>query len=228
MKFYITNEVLERQIKQILSTIRLSMNGIASDSMIESGLIYKKNYGVSIPRLKEIAKQITPNHDLAQRLWFMQIRETMILATLLEPIEEMTIDQAKLWIKDLNQIEKVEQSCMNLFSKLPFAVELAIDSIKSENLWEQITGFVLAARIYKQLNNEQLQFILNASVSLSSTQHLHLYKAIGLCLSRFCRLERSFVRIMFQQINDFRVSQNKGESYIFDVVNQEIIFLPNL
>jgi len=44
-------------IKEIKTQLRLSMNGVASQSMREKGLAYKINFGVELPRLKEIAKQ---------------------------------------------------------------------------------------------------------------------------------------------------------------------------
>ena len=94
MKYTLVNPKLEAQITEIRRKIRLSMNGIVSGQMTEKGIHYKKNYGVSIPRIKEIASTYPPSHDLAQRLWNLQIRETMIMATLLEPAGSFQSQQA--------------------------------------------------------------------------------------------------------------------------------------
>ena len=88
MKFLLTNPKIDQQIAEIKRKIRLSMNGITSESMESGGIVYKKNFGVAIPRLREIAREYNPDHDLAQRLWMLKIRETMILATLLEEPEK--------------------------------------------------------------------------------------------------------------------------------------------
>lgn len=42
-------------IKDIKGQFRLFMNGVASQSMREKGLDYKLNFGIELPRLKEIA-----------------------------------------------------------------------------------------------------------------------------------------------------------------------------
>ncbi|HET7733413.1 MAG TPA: DNA alkylation repair protein, partial [Paludibacter sp.] len=174
MKFYITNPELDSKIAEIRRTIRLSMNGIVSDQMKNSGIIYKKNYGVPIPRIKEIAKAYSPNHDLAQRLWLLQIRETMIMATLLEPIDKFSPELAQNWVESFNQIEIVEQSCMNLFCKLPFATKLSLDWIQSNELWIQITGYILAARLVDKLSNNEIVEIVDKATKSSATNELHL------------------------------------------------------
>ena len=147
MKFLLTNEHLESQISKIKQHIRLSMNGVAADSMRQHGLIYKKNYGVAIPRLREIAAEFPTNHDLAQRLWLLKIRETMILATLIQPAGTFTKEQAFEWLNDCTNSELIEQINLNLFRHLEYAPELAIHCISSETTNHKIAGYILALRI---------------------------------------------------------------------------------
>ena len=225
MKFYITNQALDEQIADIQRTIMLSMNGIVSTQMSDMGIVYRKNYGVTIPRIKEIASTMSPNHDLAQRLWHLQIRETMIMATILQPVDKMSRATAEEWLTQFNQIEIVEQACMNLFAKLPYAAELSCQCIASEKLWEQITGYILIARIYKELNTEQINAIITSAINTSNTDNLHLYKAIALCLSRLCRTNKSVAKFILQEIEPFKISTSKGQTYIYNEVAQEILFL---
>ena len=60
---------LHEQLKEIKTQLRLSMNGVASQSMREKGLNYKLNFGVELPRIKAIAAQFEQEHLLAQALW---------------------------------------------------------------------------------------------------------------------------------------------------------------
>ena len=53
-------------IKDIKGQFRLFMNGVASQSMREKGLDYKLNFGIELPRLKEIAARYEKNHEVAQ------------------------------------------------------------------------------------------------------------------------------------------------------------------
>ena len=54
-------------IKDIKGQFRLFMNGVASQSMREKGLDYKLNFGIELPRLKEIAARYEKNHDPAHK-----------------------------------------------------------------------------------------------------------------------------------------------------------------
>lgn len=228
MKYYITNPDLDNHIAEIRRKIRLSMNGIVSDQMTQNGIIYKKNYGVAIPRIKEISKSYTPNHDLAQRLWDLQIRETMIMATLLEPIDKFTDEIAQKWMETFSQIEIIEQSCMNLFCKLPSAVSLSIKWIQSDKSWNQITGCILAARIYDKFNGNEITDVIQKCLELSDTNNLHLYKAITLCLSRCCRKDKQVATYILKEIEAFSASSLISQQYIYNEVKQEILFLDDL
>ena len=45
---------IKEQLKDIKTQLRLSMNGVVSQSMREKGLNYKLNFGVELPRIKSI------------------------------------------------------------------------------------------------------------------------------------------------------------------------------
>lgn len=225
MKLYISNPELDAKIAEIRKIIRLSMNGIVSEQMAKKGIIYKKNYGVSIPRIKEIAKNYTPNHDLAQRLWMLQIRETMILGTLLEPIDKFTPKLAQEWVECFDQIEIVEQCCMNIFCKLPFATTLVMDWTESDKKWIQITGFVLAARLVDDLKISEIKELTKNIIEHSDTDELHLYKAMALCLSRSCRKDKATATYILKEVESNLHSTSTAKHYITNEVKQEIFFL---
>ncbi|MCK4331852.1 MAG: DNA alkylation repair protein, partial [Dehalococcoidia bacterium] len=59
-------------------------NPQAVEGMAKYGIRPAKTYGVSIPDLRDIAREIGKDHGLAQRLWEAGIRETQILASLVD------------------------------------------------------------------------------------------------------------------------------------------------
>ena len=225
MNYYISSPELDARIKEIRRKIRLSMNGIVSEQMIQGGIIYKKNFGVSIPRIKEIALTYTPDHNLAQRLWDLKIRETMIMATLLEPIDKFSMESAAKWVKDINQIEIAEQTTMNLFCKLPYADKIATEWVQSDQIWIQITGFILAARIANSLNPDEISIIIEKGISLSTSDNFHLYKAIALCFARLCRKNKEVASSILKEIEGFSNSAFISRQFILKEVKQEILFL---
>lgn len=201
------------------------MNGVAAQSMEEKGLRYKQNYGVELPRLKQIISTISPNHQLAQQLWSLKIRETMILATLLEPTNEFSIQNARNWLKDIEQIELVEQTSMNLFSKLPYAKSLAAECIFSENRWTQIIGLTTAARIISLFESEEIEEVLKRIVVLSDTEDYYLYRSISVCLARFCRKGEKVAELISKKFEQYKNSHKMSFRYIHSEISEEISFL---
>ena len=65
---------VKEQLKDIKTQLRLSMNGVVSQSMREQGLDYKLNFGVELPRIKSFAAAYEQNHYCAQALWKENIR----------------------------------------------------------------------------------------------------------------------------------------------------------
>ena len=61
-------ESLQDEIREIRKQLRLAMNGVISTSMREKGIVYKLNFGVPYPEIKEIARKHKPNGELAAAL----------------------------------------------------------------------------------------------------------------------------------------------------------------
>ena len=144
---------IHEKIREIKTQFRLFMNGMASQSMREKGLDYKLNFGIELPRLKEIAGKFEKNHDLAQALWKENIRECKILAGLLQPINTFYPEIAEIWIEDMHYPEIAELTCMNLFQHLPYASEKAFEWMAQEGKYFQICGFMLMARLLMKGNH---------------------------------------------------------------------------
>ena len=95
--YFVENKAITEQVNQIKRIIRGSMNGITVESMTQKGIHYKANFGVALPRLREIASQYEPNMQLATQLWFLEMRESMIIGSLLVPHGEMDTNTAITW-----------------------------------------------------------------------------------------------------------------------------------
>lgn len=110
---------VREELKEIRTQLRLAMNGVTSTSMREKGILYKLNFGVSYPEIKEIARTHEPNAELAAALWRQDIREFKILATFLQPVEGFTGNKFFRWVEQIPYLEIAESCCRNLFVHLP-------------------------------------------------------------------------------------------------------------
>lgn len=224
MEYYITNDNLDTQISEIRKQIRLSMNGVTADSMKEKGVIYKQNMGVAIPVLREIAKIYTPSHDLAQRLWIIGGRETMILSVLLQPLEGFTLEKAIERVKNAPQKEIVDVLCLYLLSKTSFATTLSVKLMQSEQILEQSAGFILATRISGQFTQAEIDEIIGFCNQKLKTDDYWLYSSIALCLGRFCRLNIETASAIRQLVENFPETTSPSQRHIANEVKLELDF----
>jgi hypothetical protein len=147
MDYLLDNPDAERIFQEIISKIRPLQNGEVVNSMQKRGIVYKMNYGVSVPLLRQMASEYPKNHLLALKLWNKQWRESMILATLLEIPDEVTENQMDFWVKTLPSIEIAEQAAMNLFSKTVFAYQKAYEYCLGKKLLVKIVGLLMIGRL---------------------------------------------------------------------------------
>ena len=111
------------------------------------GINPNNSYGVSIPVLRKMAKQIGQNHLLAQRLWISGIHEARILAGMIDPPEEVTEKQMERWVRDFDSWDVCDQVCSNLFDRTKFAHKKAMDWSKRGEAFVKRAGFVLMAAL---------------------------------------------------------------------------------
>ena len=121
--------MLQNELKEIRTRLRLAMNGVISTSMREKGIVYKLNFGVPLPEIKQIATMHKPDSELAAALWKEDIREFKILASLLQPVDEFSSRKAEQWVKEIPYLEIAEQCSHNLFYKLPDVEDLLLGLI---------------------------------------------------------------------------------------------------
>lgn len=146
--------MLQDELREIRTQLRMAMNGVISTSMREKGINYKLNFGVPLSEIKQIAATHQPSSELAEALWKENIREFKILASLLQPVEDFPFDKAKQWIKDIPYLEIAEQCSRNLFSKLPYVDKFLLGLIFNvEDGYARTVAYLIWAELFKEGKN---------------------------------------------------------------------------
>ncbi len=138
---------MEEFPQDIINKLKYLSNPKAIIGMARYGITPENTYGVSIPNLRKIAKEIGISHKLTQQLWTTNIRETRILASMIEDPEMVTEEQIEGWVKEFNYWEICDQCCMNLFEKTEYAYKKAVKWSSREEEFVKRAGFVLMARL---------------------------------------------------------------------------------
>jgi 3-methyladenine DNA glycosylase AlkD len=127
--------------------------------MSKFGINPKNTYGISIPKLREIAKDIGKNHQLALELWKSDIHEARILASFIDEPEKVTENQLEKWVRDFDSWDVCDQVC-NLFEKTPYAYQKAIEWTNRKEEFIKRAAFALMAGLAvhdKKASNEQFE-----------------------------------------------------------------------
>ena len=137
----------DHSVEDIIKRLKSLSNPEAIEGMARYGINPDKNLGVSIPDLRQIAREIGKNHELADKLWATGIHEARILAGMIDQTGEVTEEQMEQWVGDFDSWDVCDEVCMNLFEKLPFAYEKAVHWSSREEEFVKRAGFVLMARL---------------------------------------------------------------------------------
>ena len=135
------------QYSQIINELKTLCNPKAVEGMARFGINPENTYGVSIPNLRNMAKNIGVNHTLAQQLWASGIHEARILASMVDSPEMVTEEQIERWVMDFDSWDVCDQCCMNLLEKTKFAYQKAVEWSSNDNEFIKRAGFVLMARL---------------------------------------------------------------------------------
>jgi 3-methyladenine DNA glycosylase AlkD len=166
------------QYDEIFIKLRSLSNSKAVQGMARFGINPNNTYGVSIPNLRKMAKEIGVDHHLAQQLWTSIIHEARILASMIDDPGKVTENQMEKWVRDFDSWDVCDQCCSNLFDKTPFAYKKAIEWSKREEEFVKRAGFVLMACLTvhnKKVEDKQFgQFLL--SIKREATDNRNFVK----------------------------------------------------
>lgn len=207
---------LKEILRDIKQQFRTSMNGVASTGMREKGLQYKVNFGIELPRLRTIAAEYEPNHDLAQTLWKEEIRESKILAGILMPVEHFYPEVADIWVEQIPNQEIAELTVMNLFVRLPYASECAFRWLADSREMFQVCGLLLLTRLcMKRISfNETASFeLVDQAVTCLQDDNQRVAQQAFILLRKFLLLgtgESKAVQLAVQSISTTQNAQLQG------------------
>ena len=131
----------------IIQKIKSLSNPEAVKGMARFGINPENTYGVSIPNLREMAKETGKDHALAQQLWVSGIHEARLLASFIDEAGMVTGAQMESWVRDFDSWDVCDQCCSSLFDKTKFAHQKAVEWSEREEEFVKRAGFTLMATL---------------------------------------------------------------------------------
>ena len=208
---------VQNQDKEILKRLKSLGNSRAVEGMARFGINPKNAYGVSIPKLRQLAKGIGKDHKLAEMLWDSDIHEARILASMIDKIELVTKNQAEKWVKDFDSWDVCDQVCSNLFEDTPFAYKKALEWSKRKEEFVKRAGFVMMARLAvsdkEAADNKFIDFF--SLIKRSSTDKRNFVKkAVNWALRQIGKRNKKLNQLAIKTANEIKEINSKDAKWV--------------
>ncbi len=220
---------MQMDYDDIMQKLRSLSNAEAIEGMARFGITPQKTFGVSIPNLRKIAQNTGRNRDLAQKLWASEIRETRILASMIDELDEVTQKQMDKWVKDFDYWEICDQCCMNLFEKTRFAYRKAEEWSQREEEFVKRAGYVLMARLAvsdKRAKDNSFEKFFPL-IKRGSTDHRNFVKkAVNWALRQIGKRNLNLNRKAIQVAEEIQKIDSKSAKWISSDALRELKSFP--
>ncbi len=154
------------------------------EGMARFGLTGEARLGVSMPDIRQLAKELRKEHEIALKLWATKIPDAMILAAIIDDPAQMTKDQLESWVVDIGAWDVCDQLCMTM-DKLPFARELVEEwSLREEEFVKRAAYALIACLAWhaKQATDEEFIHYLDVIKAGSTDDRNFVRKAVNWAL----------------------------------------------
>jgi 3-methyladenine DNA glycosylase AlkD len=110
------------------------------------GIKDDKAFGVKVPLIRQLAKKIGKNHELALKLWATEIHEARLLTTMIADPKLITENQFDSWVGDFNYWDICDQCC-NLLVRTPFVFQKIEEYSNRSEEFVKRASFVLMCEV---------------------------------------------------------------------------------
>ena len=138
--------MLEQKKRLLLYRLRKEMNGAALDTMCYFGADYERNYGVQIYAIRNLAREIGIDHELATYFYTQNIREVRLVALWIADAEQVSVSDFPFWAEGIINSEVAEQASHALFSQISSINELLLEWCNADNALLAYCALLSAAR----------------------------------------------------------------------------------
>ena len=172
-------------VKDVLGKLQSKAQPEQLKGMAKYGMTVEQRLGVSVPDMRNLAKEIGRDHKLALDLWRTGITEARIVAAMVGDPAKLTEEQMEDWVKGINSWDVCDQVCMNLFEKNQLAWKKIVDWSEREEEFVKRTAFSLIACLAwhdKKASDEKFIELLPVIIRGATDERNFVKKAVNWAL----------------------------------------------
>jgi 3-methyladenine DNA glycosylase AlkD len=196
--------------------------------MSRFGINPSNTVGISIPKLREIAKETGKHHELALELWKSNIHEARILASFVDEPERVTEDQLEEWVKDFDSWDVCDQVC-NLFEQTQYAYSKATEWVNRKEEFVKRAAFALMAGLAvhdKKVGNEQFEQFFPLIKQASIDDRNFVRKAVNWALRNIGKRNTALNKRAIEVAREIQNADSKTAKWIASDALRELSSQP--
>ncbi|MCU7374703.1 DNA alkylation repair protein [Paucibacter sp. O1-1] len=114
-------EGMSERLAEALQLIRAEARPEALQALARFAIGGEGRLGLSVPQMRDVARQLGRDHELALALWETAIPDAQIVAGLIAEPAKLTLAQMDRWTQGMAAWDVCDQACNNALRKSPLA-----------------------------------------------------------------------------------------------------------
>ena len=203
--------------EDIIARIKSLANSKNVEGMARFGINPTNTYGVSIPILRKMAREIGKDHELALELWETGIHEARMLACFIDRPDMVTEEQLESWVKNFDSWDVCDQCCGNLFDRTGFAHKKAVEWCVREEEFVRRAGFVLMACLAvhdKKAGDQAFIEFLPLIKTHSRDERNYVKKAVNWALRQIGKRNQNLNEVAIKTAEEIRQMDSRSARWI--------------
>lgn len=189
--------------------------------MARFAVVTRKAFGVSAPKLKELAKEIKKQtkdrHSLALELWQTEIHEARIIAYLIDNPKDVTEKQMDSWAADFDNWAICDGTCGHLFCRSEFAYKKVLEWSEREDEFIKRAGIVLIAWLAvhdKKADDEKIAKFLPILEQKADDERNFIKKAVNWSLRQIGKRSLYLNKLAIESAERIKLQKTKSARWI--------------
>ena len=200
------------QANEVLARLEALESPKDREGMARFGIKPGHALGISMTKLRAIAKEIGRDHELALELWTSGIHEARLLATIIDDPSLVTKQQMQTWVEDFDSWDLCDQACMNLFWRTEDGVELTFEWAERDEEFVKRASFALMARFATKrakASDELLESFLPVIEKASDDDRNFVRKAVNWALRQIGKKNARLNRVAIECAERIRAQRHE-------------------
>ncbi len=205
------------QANKVLARLEALESPKDREGMARFGIKPGRALGISMTKLRAIAKEVGRDHNLALELWTSGIHEARLLATIIDDPSLVTKQQMQTWVKDFDSWDLCDQACMNLFWRTKDGVEMAFEWAERDEEFVKRASFALMARFAtktSKASDELLESFLPVIEKTADDDRNFVRKAVNWALRGIGKRNAHLNRLAIESAERIRAQNTKSSRWI--------------